>query len=345
MRKILIVTGLGALLLTVSSCTTTGGQPENVEDLYAEYVWPPPPDQARIRLINVIRGRADIELDKRLDKILFGASPQQRFDWLKKPTAVEYDHQGRILVTDTELRAVLRFDIKGKRVDVLGTKGSMVLAVPLGMDVGPDGTLYVADGGLKKIVAIDTEGKIAGVYGRQGELSNPTDVAVSPAGTELYVTDSKAHKITVINIESGDVVSSFGESGIGEVEFNYPTALTFTIDGDLLVVDALNARVQLLTTEGEFLDQLGGRGVGFGSFVRPKDIAQDERGFIYVPDAAFNNLQLFDSDFTLLTFVGRGGKGPGQFTTPSGIAVRGNEFAVVDQIGHRLQIFRLLDID
>ena len=80
----------------------------------------------------------------------------------------------------------------------------------------------------------------------------------------------------------------------------------------------------------------------FGNFVRPKDVAVDDVGFIYVTDNAFNNLQLFDADFSLLTFVGEGGDGPGRFNGASGVAVRGDTFAIVDQLGHRLQIFRFL---
>ena len=69
----------------------------------------------------------------------------------------------------------------------------------------------------------------------------------------------------------------------------------------------------------------------------------DQQGFIYVTDNAFNNVQLFDADFTLLTFVGEGGNGPGRFVGISGIAVRDDEFAIVDQIGGRLQVFHYLD--
>ena len=87
---------------------------------------------------------------------------------------------------------------------------------------------------------------------------------------------------------------------------------------------------------------MGSLGVGYGNFVRPKDVAVDEVGFIYVTDFAFNNFQLFDADFSLLTFVGQGGVTPGLFLGPSGIAVRGKEIAVVDQLGHRLQVFRFL---
>ena len=93
---------------------------------------------------------------------------------------------------------------------------------------------------------------------------------------------------------------------------------------------------------GDYLDQFGSRGIGFGNFVRPKDIAVDEVGFVYVTDNAFNNFQLFDFDFTLLTFVGAGGRGPGQFQGASGIAVQGNQIAVVDLLGARLQLFRFV---
>ncbi len=109
------------------------------------------------------------------------------------------------------------------------------------------------------------------------------------------------------------------------------------------MVDQINARVQVFDAQGEFLDTFGSLGVGFGSFARPKDVAVDEAGLIYVTDNAFNNVQLFDADFTLLTFVGAGGLGPGQFRGASGVAVRGGEFAVVDQLGRRLQVFRFIE--
>ena len=50
----------------------------------------------------------------------------------------------------------------------------------------------------------------------------------------------------------------------------------------------------------------------------------------------------FDADFSLLTFVGETGQGPGRFYGASGIAVRGEEFAVVDQLGKRVQLFRFI---
>jgi DNA-binding beta-propeller fold protein YncE len=312
------------------------------EDPYAEYVWPPPPDEPRIKLDDLIRGRKDIEASSRWQRALIGASPQSSYDELAKPFAVEFDPQGRILVTDSGTSALIRFDRTERRMDVFGTQGSVRLKLPLGLDVSSEGTIYVADAGLKKVVSYDEAGKVVGVFGREGELVNPTDAAVSPDGKKLYVADSKAHKVIVFDIATGNKSASFGQRGTGEGEFSFPTSLTFGIEGNLFVVDQINSRVQLFEADGEYLDQFGSLGVGFANFVRPKDVAVDEAGLIYVTDNAFNNVQLFDADFSLLTFVGEGGDGPGRFLGASGVAVQGDRFAVVDQLGRRVQVFRFL---
>lgn len=312
------------------------------EDPYAEYVWPPPPDEARIKLEEVYTGRADIEAKSSFKKMLIGSGPQSPFDRLRKPHAAAIDSRGRILVTDWGNAALIRFDRTERRMDVFGTRGAVALKQPLGLDLGPDDTAYVADAALRRVVAYDPEGKLVAVLGRQGELTNPTDAALSPDGKRIYVADSKAHQIHVFALESGDLVASFGKRGEGEGEFNFPTSLDIDGEGNLYVVDQINARVQVLSPDGEYLDEFGKLGVGFANFARPKDVAIDEVGFIYVVDNAFNNVQLFDADFTLLTFVGAGGRGPGRFYGASGIAVRGDEFAVVDQLGRRVQVFRFL---
>lgn len=313
------------------------------EELYADYVWPPPPDEARIRLVDVISGRADVEASSKFKKALIGSGPTNPYDLMEKPFGVDFDSSGRILVTDSVNAALLRFDRTGRRFDVLGTRGAVRLAQPLGLCVGPDDTIYVADTRLRRVVAFNPEGKITKLYGAEGELLNPTDALVGPAAKLLFVADSKAHRIVIFDLESGRRESSFGERGEGDGEFNYPSSLALSIDGDLLVVDQANARVQVFDTEGSYVDQFGTRGPGPGQFTRPKDVAVDRRGFIYVTDNAFNNVQLFDADFQLLTFVGSGGRGPGAFWGASGVATHDDEFAVVDQMGRRLQLFRFLE--
>jgi len=345
-RALLIL--LGAVALTTSTAPIGAGQrtgpqvDESAADPYADKVWPPPPDTARIRLETVISGRIDVEGESKVGRFLIGVSPQGPYDVLRKPHAVAFDPEGRVLVTDWQSGALLRFDLEGHRLDVLGTKGSLTLRRPMGLDVASDGTIFVADNGQAKVLAFRPDGKLVGAFGKAGELVNPTDVAVAPDGRAIFVADSKEHRIVVFDRASAEKLREFGRGGEGDGEFAFPTSLAFTGDGNLLVVDQINARVQLVTPAGEYLDQFGRRGVGFGEFVRPKDVAVDEVGFIYVVDNAFNNVQLFDADFSLLTFVGEGGVGPGQFAGASGIAVQGDRFAVVDQLGRRLQLFRFV---
>jgi len=317
-------------------------KPQTESDPYADYVWPPPPDTPRIKLTAVISAREDVESDSKLSKFLIGSSPKNPWDEFKKPYAVEFDPQGRILVSDSMAGAVIRIDRQGRQWDVLGKKGAVTVGMPMGLDVGPDGTVYVADLGLKQVLAFAPDGGLRAAYGRAGELTNPTDAALSPDGRSLYVADSKEHRIVVYDIASGALRSRFGEGGQKPGQFFFPTSLSFAGDGSLLVVDQMNSRVQVLTPAGELIDKFGDLGVGFGKFVRPKDVAVDSEGLIYVTDNAFNNVQIFDSDFSLLTFVGQGGQGPGRFHGVSGVAVRHDEFAVVDQLGHRLQVFKYI---
>ncbi len=344
-----ILLGLMAILVLVLGIGVIEAkdkkQTEESEDLYAGYVWPPPPDEARIQLIDILDERSDVEAESKFKKALIGAGPQSPYDRLKKPHGVAIDPQGRILVTDTELQALIRFDRDKRRMDVFGTTGPSRLGIPLGVEVTDDGRIFVASSANREIVAYNDGGDVIGVYGREGQLQNPTDVALHPNGKTLFVADSKAHEIVVFDLTTGKRSFAFGQRGEDEGEFNFPTALAFGPEGDLLVVDQMNSRVQLLSEEGEYMDSFGDLGVGFGNFVRPKDIAVTADGLIMVTDAAFNNIQIFDIDFRLLTFVGTGGRSPGEFQIAAGIAARGPDFAVIDQLNHRVQLFRFLSGD
>src|SRR5512134_604830 len=177
---------------------------------YEEYVWPPPPDPPRIQLEDVVLGRADTLAKSRFQRALLGSSPRGPYDWFKRPFAVAYDAQGRLLVTDSVLGALFRFDRAARKADVLGTAGAVALRTPLGLDVARDGRIYVADVGIRKVVAFDPDGKVRAVYGREGDLDNPTDAAVSPDGRSLYVADSKAHRVVVFDIASARKTRTVG---------------------------------------------------------------------------------------------------------------------------------------
>ena len=341
------LTTLAALSLVMTTIGTEASAQKSAkegDDPYASYVWPPPPNKARFKLERIITGRRDVESGgSKMKRFLIGASPPGPFDLLEKPTGVAIDDRGRILVTDWAKGALYRFDIDDARMDVFGTAGETTLKRPLGVDVAPDGTIWVADQEQAIVIGFDADGNVKRVLAGNGQTDNPVGVTVSPDGAELYVVDSKKHAIMVFDITSGKVVREIGKGGGDQPgQFAFPTALDFDEDGNLVVVDQLNARVQLLTPDGEFEDAFGGLGVGFGDFVRPKDIAITSEGLMLVTDQAFNNFQVFDIDFTLLTFVGSGGSGPGQMQGIFGIDERDGLIVVAEQLGKRVQVFRYL---
>lgn len=340
MRRIALTCLTIALAGAVSCASSDAGRPGVAQaDPYAAYVWPPPPDPPRIRLVDILSQRLDVEAEGRMSKILIGASPRGAYDRLQRPMGVALDRKGRVLVSDMKLGAVLRFDRAGRALDVFGTTGSARLRAPISVEVTREETILVADVGLKRVVELDAEGNFLRAFGRAGDLDNPTDAVLSRDGRAVYVCDSKRHQILVFDRDTGEVVDRFGRRGERAGEFNFPSALAFAADGSLFVVDQINARVQILSPDGEYLETLGSRGTRYGQFVRPKDIAIDSLGFVYVTDGAFNNVQIFNQDLELLTFVGRGGTGPGEFQVTGGVAADERGFAIVDQLGKRVQVF------
>ena len=104
-----LIVAMTVTLLASTAVATFGAKREKQQEQnpYAEYVWPPPPDDPRIGLRDVIKTRADVEAKTRWKKMLLGASEQTGYESLRKPFGVAFDSQGRLLVTDIELGALL----------------------------------------------------------------------------------------------------------------------------------------------------------------------------------------------------------------------------------------------
>ena len=138
----------------------------------------------------------------------------------------------------------------------------------------------------------------------------------------------------------GHVQRQIGGPGSGPGEFNFPTELVL-FGNDLLVVDAMNFRVQILDRQGRFLAQFGARGSGIGSLYRPKGISVDSEGNIYLVDALLETVQVFGRDGTLLYTFGRTGGGPGELQLPSGLWIDASDrIYLADSYNQRVQVFQ-----
>ena len=116
--------------------------------------------------------------------------------------------------------------------------------------------------------------------------------------------------------------------------------MVFESDGNLLVADGKNHRIQRFTADGEFVSTWGGFGDGDGQFNYPWGINVDGDGNVYVADWRNDRIQKFSADGEFLMAFGSSGNGEGQFNRPTHVAVDGDgDIYVTDWGNDRVQVF------
>ncbi len=187
--------------------------------------------------------------------------------------------------------------------------------MPSGLALSPLGDeLYVADSNNHRIrrvvIATGATTTVAGsssgfldAVGTGAKFNLPTDVAISPNGSFLYVADSYNYRVRKIDLTDGNRVSTIAgnssrgrQDGIGTAAvFDEPRGLTVTPDGKLLFVTDCNGaclrKIDLSTLE--VTTYAGGVASGYA------DGTGDEVLF-YNPDAitvSNDSSQLFIADY------------------------------------------------
>lgn len=307
-----------------------------------EVVWPPPPDEPRIKYIKTFRSEDDfLSGFGKTVQTLAGTTAKLG---VERPFDLCTDDRGRLYVSDVEQGLVV-FDETRRAVRALGADFPVPLEHTRGIAWG-DGKLFVGLGAIGQVAVLDSAERFVQLIGRPGQFASPVDVAYDQVGKRLLIVDNSLHKVVVYS-ETGDYLMSIGERGEEDGEFNFPQSAAVDNDGNIYVVDAFNFRIQVFDSTGIFLRKHGQQGNAFGMFLRPKGIAIDAYQNIYVVDALHNNFQIFNRNFDMLMFVGRYALDDNRgFLNPVGIHIdRDNRIYVADQVNARVQMFQLLKGD
>ena len=171
---------------------------------------------------------------------------------------------------------------------------------------------------------------IDGVNRRRGVVVNQRGEVVA----------MECDRVSVFSL-SGKKLQSFGSYGSDYGRFNTPWGVAVDGEGNILVTDTGNHRIQKFTASGQFLRAVGTRGEGPLQFNNPFYIAFNAiNNKIYVTDVKNLRVQVLNSDLTFSNTFGRKGSGNGQFNGIRGIACNsiGNVY-VVDSGNHRIQVF------
>jgi sugar lactone lactonase YvrE len=260
---------------------------------------------------------------------------------LRAPARLAVDSDDNVYVTDPTRGMVVVMNVHGAVVEVRSGMG-----VPVAVAVDQFDSVYVGDDATGRVDIFDVQWQNTGTLGiGAGEFRGATDIAVDPnPGFPLvYVADGKANSVKVYDLD-GLPVRSFGGSGTGPGEFDFPSAVWVSPFGEVFVGDQNNDRVQVFDRQGSFLRCFGAQGGGDRNFGRIQGLAGDPDGRIYVADAFQSHVKVFDGAGAELAVIGSLGDRTGQFRTPFGVVIDStNRLFVASVNSGRLEVFGLDD--
>ncbi|MEZ5072910.1 MAG: 6-bladed beta-propeller [Bacteroidales bacterium] len=275
--------------------------------------------------------------NRRLSRFLTGLLLGDRTEGMRQPFNLWVKGDGDLVAVDQTTGSlwILSRDGRSEQArDKDGSRNSLV-----GICQGPGGHLLITDPEGGQILRLDGK-KLIPVWDSL-TLRRPTGIAWLPSRSEIWVCETGAHCIAVLDAQ-GRLLKHIGTRGNGPGAFNYPTFLCWDGMGRVYVVDSMNFRIQVFSATGEFESCFGAQGDGSGDMARPKGVATDSRGHIYVVDALFHGVQVFDPEGAFLTAFGGMGQGHGEFWLPSGIQIDARDHIfVADTYNGRIQEFSL----
>lgn len=188
-----------------------------------------------------------------------------------------------VWVADSELGALLKYDLEGNLVAVLG---SDVLDRPTGLAADHErGLIYVADTRRHEIKVLDTLGNLVGLVGGPGsgiaEFNAPTYLAF--ANGLLYVSDTLNARVQVIDPDTGPV-RTVGKRGLYVGDLTRPKGVAVDGDENLYVIESYYDHLLIYDNKGDLLLSIGGSGKLAGRFFQPAGIAIDRHNRIFIAD-------------------------------------------------------------
>lgn len=189
-------------------------------------------------------------------------------------------------------------------------------------------------------------------------LNRPIGVTVHDG--LVYVAEEFNYRISIFDTD-GNYIRSIGQRGtvfddarafLGSDTngggFERPHAIAIAPDGNLIVVDTWNYRVQILSPDGTFIQAWGQPGeYGFAAatsptdgFWGPRDVLVDSEGRIYIADTGNKRIRVYNADGTFAMDIGTGGSGLGQIDEPAGLALHPDgRLYIADTWNRRISVF------
>jgi len=170
---------------------------------------------------------------------------------LFRPRGIGIDAQGNLYIADTGGGRVLKLSPTGEVIAEVCPSGDGAGSVrqPSDVAIAPDGTIYVADPSLRLVQRLDASGIYLSAWTIPGANTfDSPHLAITPSGIVL-ITEPEGHQVYAYDPE-GRLVTQWGGAGEEPGQFAKPIGIAAGQEGQVVVSDPLNQRVQRFTVKG-----------------------------------------------------------------------------------------------
>lgn len=259
-----------------------------------------------------------------------------------QPSDLVFDAANHLYVLDQGSGRILHFDAFLNPMGVLVSGLSQPTAVALQNETN----LWVAEltGAIRRIAISDGT-----VHTVASGFSEPKGIAVMDSG-QIAISESGAHRIRMIDPETGSVVRIVGagvagfQNGRADLAlFNQPEKLVQTPDGFLVVADRLNHRLRVVDGSGRVSTVYGidpsewahctecfpgwwDGSIAFAEAREPVGVAVNASGVVYTSEVFYHLIRRFSGEISTGPGSGGGGGGTGVTVVPPVVEPRSGYF-------------------
>ena len=194
-----------------------------------------------------------------------------------KPISLAFTESGDLLVRVIYDKRIFLFAENGQFIRYIGVEH---VKTPHFVSVSSDGRMITSDSNDKTIKVLTADGKKL-LQSFKSLDRNETPVCVVYHQAKFFASFNFAGRLVVFN-NAGEYLHDIGSKGCGDGQFSGPTGLVIDKLNRLIVCDAGNSRVQLLTLEGKYIAQIP------GSFFKggyPHSAVISNTGHLFVTDS------------------------------------------------------------
>ena len=170
-----------------------------------------------------------------------------------KPISLAFTESGDLLVRVIYDKRIFLFAENGQFIRYIGVEH---VKTPHFVSVSSDGRIITSDSNDKTIKILTADGKKL-LQSFKSLDRNETPVCVVYHQAKFFASFNFAGRLVVFN-NAGEYLHDIGSKGSGDGQFSGPTGLVIDKLNRLIVCDAGNSRLQLLTLEGKYIAQIPG---------------------------------------------------------------------------------------